>query len=212
MGKPTGFIDYLRELPVDRKAHERIRDWLEFHEHMNFNHGYNNFDEQIRTVAAFYQPGNLVPAQVDEMTLHQDLVPTLFAILGIDPSPSASYEGFTGEVIGTSDPRPYAFNLVYRNDKTHQAVTDGTEKLMFRWDNSEIPGGVLGGPKYLFDLEGDPAEQDNVYDEEETAQDATRARWWDLLCPEVDKADGYDADYEPVSHPQCPGYEATPAK
>jgi len=34
MGKPTGFIDYLRELPVDRKAHERIRDWNEFHEHM----------------------------------------------------------------------------------------------------------------------------------------------------------------------------------
>ena len=35
MGKPTGFIDYLRELPVDRKAHERIKDWYEFHEHMD---------------------------------------------------------------------------------------------------------------------------------------------------------------------------------
>ena len=35
MGKPTGFIEYLRELPVDRQAHERIRDWLEFHEHMD---------------------------------------------------------------------------------------------------------------------------------------------------------------------------------
>jgi glutamate synthase (NADPH/NADH) small chain len=31
MGKPTGFIDYLRELPLDRKATERIRDWNEFH-------------------------------------------------------------------------------------------------------------------------------------------------------------------------------------
>src|SRR5688572_13996199 len=35
MGKPTGFIEYLRELPVDRKAQERIRDWNEFHEHMD---------------------------------------------------------------------------------------------------------------------------------------------------------------------------------
>ncbi|HXJ59470.1 MAG TPA: glutamate synthase subunit beta [Verrucomicrobiae bacterium] len=35
MGKPTGFTEYLRELPVDRKASERIRDWLEFHEHMD---------------------------------------------------------------------------------------------------------------------------------------------------------------------------------
>src|SRR5512137_1937426 len=33
MGKPTGFIDYLRELPLDRPALERIRDWNEFHLH-----------------------------------------------------------------------------------------------------------------------------------------------------------------------------------
>lgn len=35
MGKPTGFIDYLRELPLDRSAIERIRDWNEFHLHMD---------------------------------------------------------------------------------------------------------------------------------------------------------------------------------
>ncbi len=35
MGKPTGFIDYLRELPADRSAAERIRDWNEFHHHMD---------------------------------------------------------------------------------------------------------------------------------------------------------------------------------
>jgi glutamate synthase (NADPH/NADH) small chain len=34
MGRPTGFIDYLRELPLDRPALERIRDWNEFHQHM----------------------------------------------------------------------------------------------------------------------------------------------------------------------------------
>lgn len=34
MGKPTGFIEYLRELPLDRGAIERIRDWNEFHLHM----------------------------------------------------------------------------------------------------------------------------------------------------------------------------------
>jgi glutamate synthase (NADPH/NADH) small chain len=35
MGKPTGFIEYLRELPLDRSALERIRDWNEFHHHMD---------------------------------------------------------------------------------------------------------------------------------------------------------------------------------
>jgi len=34
MGKPTGFIEYLRELPVDRTPLERISDWNEFHHHM----------------------------------------------------------------------------------------------------------------------------------------------------------------------------------
>jgi glutamate synthase (NADPH/NADH) small chain len=35
MGKPTGFIDYLRELALDRPALERLRDWDEFHRHMD---------------------------------------------------------------------------------------------------------------------------------------------------------------------------------
>jgi glutamate synthase (NADPH/NADH) small chain len=33
MGKPTGFLEYPRELPLARPAAERIRDWHEFHEH-----------------------------------------------------------------------------------------------------------------------------------------------------------------------------------
>jgi len=34
MGKPTGFIEYLRELPVDRAPLQRIGDWNEFHPHL----------------------------------------------------------------------------------------------------------------------------------------------------------------------------------
>ena len=34
MGKPTGFIEYLRELPADRSPAERVADWNEFHHHM----------------------------------------------------------------------------------------------------------------------------------------------------------------------------------
>ena len=33
MGKPTGFLDYERELPQDRPAEIRIKDWGEFHTH-----------------------------------------------------------------------------------------------------------------------------------------------------------------------------------
>jgi glutamate synthase (NADPH/NADH) small chain len=34
MGKPTGFIEYTRQLPADRPPLERIHDWKEFHLHM----------------------------------------------------------------------------------------------------------------------------------------------------------------------------------
>jgi glutamate synthase (NADPH) small chain len=34
MGKPTGFIEYLRELPADRAPLARAGDWKEFHEHL----------------------------------------------------------------------------------------------------------------------------------------------------------------------------------
>lgn len=44
MGKPTGFIEYLRELPVDRTPHERVKDWKEFHHHME--------DKRLRHQAA----------------------------------------------------------------------------------------------------------------------------------------------------------------
>jgi glutamate synthase (NADPH) small chain len=34
MGKPTGFLEYARELPLDRSATKRIADWNEIHDHM----------------------------------------------------------------------------------------------------------------------------------------------------------------------------------
>src|SRR5687768_8500228 len=35
MGKPKGFLEYLRELPADRSPNERTGDWKEFHLHMD---------------------------------------------------------------------------------------------------------------------------------------------------------------------------------
>lgn len=44
MGKPTGFVEYQRELPQDRNPLERIQDWNEFHHRMP--------EEALRTQAA----------------------------------------------------------------------------------------------------------------------------------------------------------------
>ena len=34
MGKPTGFLEFDRELPADRSPEKRVEDWDEFHLHM----------------------------------------------------------------------------------------------------------------------------------------------------------------------------------
>jgi glutamate synthase (NADPH/NADH) small chain len=44
MGKPTGFLDYQRELPADRSPKERIKDWQELHLHFS--------DEKLQTQGA----------------------------------------------------------------------------------------------------------------------------------------------------------------
>lgn len=44
MGKPTGFMEYKRELPADRDPLERILDWQEFHHHFQ--------EENLRTQGA----------------------------------------------------------------------------------------------------------------------------------------------------------------
>jgi glutamate synthase (NADPH/NADH) small chain len=44
MGKPTGFLEYPRELPLVRQPAERIHTWSEFHEHAD--------EKQLRTQGA----------------------------------------------------------------------------------------------------------------------------------------------------------------
>ncbi len=44
MGKPTGFIEFVRELPADRTPRDRIQDWNEIHQHMP--------EEKLRTQGA----------------------------------------------------------------------------------------------------------------------------------------------------------------
>src|SRR5260370_123299 len=74
MGKPTGFIEYLRELPLDRAALERIRDWNEFHHHMP--------EEKLRQQAArcmdcgipFCHTGSLLNGMASGCPIH-NLIP-----------------------------------------------------------------------------------------------------------------------------------------
>lgn len=60
MGKPTGFLEYIRELPLDRSAQNRIRDWNEFHEHMDEKLLRNQGARCMDCGIPFCHTGNLV--------------------------------------------------------------------------------------------------------------------------------------------------------
>ncbi len=74
MGKPTGFIEYLRELPVDRAPLERVSDWNEFHHHMDEKRLRNQAARCMDCGVPFCHTGTLVSGMASGCPLH-NLVP-----------------------------------------------------------------------------------------------------------------------------------------
>ncbi len=60
MGKATGFIEYLRELPVDRAPIERVHDWKEFHHHLDEKHLRNQAARCMDCGVPFCHTGTLI--------------------------------------------------------------------------------------------------------------------------------------------------------
>ncbi len=74
MGKPTGFIEYLRELPVDRPPLERIRDWKEFHLHMEEKKLRNQGARCMDCGIPFCHSGKLIGGMASGCPIH-NLIP-----------------------------------------------------------------------------------------------------------------------------------------
>ncbi len=74
MGKPTGFIEYLRELPVDRAPLERVRDWREFHHHMDEKRLRNQAARCMDCGVPFCHTGTLVSGMASGCPIH-NLIP-----------------------------------------------------------------------------------------------------------------------------------------
>ncbi len=74
MGKPTGFIEYLRELPVDRTPLERTRDWKEFHLHLEEKKLRNQGARCMDCGVPFCHTGKLVSGMATGCPVH-NLIP-----------------------------------------------------------------------------------------------------------------------------------------
>ncbi len=74
MGKPTGFLEYLRELPVDRTPTERVKDWNEFHLHMDEKKLRNQGARCMDCGVPFCHTGKLIGGMASGCPIH-NLIP-----------------------------------------------------------------------------------------------------------------------------------------
>ena len=74
MGKPEGFKDYLRQLPLDRPAIERIRDWNEFHLHLDEKNLREQGARCMDCGVPFCHTGNLLSGMASGCPIH-NLIP-----------------------------------------------------------------------------------------------------------------------------------------
>ena len=74
MGKPTGFIEYLRELPADRAPLERAGDWKEFHEHLDEKSLRQQGSRCMDCGVPFCHTGKLVSGMASGCPIH-NLIP-----------------------------------------------------------------------------------------------------------------------------------------
>ncbi len=74
MGKPTGFLEYLREVPADRTPNERVKDWNEFHLHMEQKKLRNQGARCMDCGIPFCHTGKLVSGMASGCPVH-NLIP-----------------------------------------------------------------------------------------------------------------------------------------
>ncbi len=139
-----------------------------FQDHGSWEHGRSLHAEEVDGVAFFWSKG-VVPAAWAHPTCHQDLVPTVFAGMDLEPMPRA-----TGQVVGTTQRDGCATLEAVSEDQVRVAWTTPSRRLIVDLD----------GSAELYDLHADPGELTSVYSPEHP----DLADLWAGLAPEIERA------------------------
>ncbi len=150
-----------------------------FWDHGEQTHAYSLYAEENAAIAFLWRKG-LVPMAWDGPTNHADLAPTVLAAMGLDIP-----EGVTGLPVGSA-----ADDRLFYSDATArwgmvQGVRKGKWRMMYRWNTGE---------KWLYDLEADPLETENLYDPD----DPIVGELWDFLLPLTEEAALEVTEYTPL--------------
>jgi len=126
----------------------------QFWEHGEHGHGASLHREENAALAAIRWPG-VAPEVWTGATTHQDIWPTLFHWMGLDP-----LEDFTGTPFGLAeDDRPVPI-LRLKSEGGFAGLIQGDAKLLYTWtEDGEVE-------QRLYDLGADPAETRDLMDQE----------------------------------------------
>ncbi|MBI4702498.1 MAG: sulfatase [Deltaproteobacteria bacterium] len=146
----------------------------QFEDHGRVTHGWTLYDSEARVPLVLHWPGHVEPADRDEPVSHLDILPTLLELIGLPPHPAFQ---------GTSFARPAAVpgRAVLLNNQGMRfadAVVCWPYKLVVDRTRHR---------RYLFHLERDPGELDNLFDR----QGEVAARLERLLGAQVAAQLGY---------------------
>jgi arylsulfatase A-like enzyme len=145
----------------------------QFYEYGELEHGKSMHGVEVDTFVSFLGP-NVAAQAWGEHTTHGDISPTIFEHLGLEPRQwePASDLGGVGAVVGSADPGRPRFAVKRQGEETLHSVDLDGWRLIYTWE------GEFG----LYDLERDPGEVENLYEEEP----GRAAELWAVLAPRVE--------------------------
>jgi arylsulfatase A-like enzyme len=143
----------------------------EFFEHQGFEHGHTLYDEVIRVPLIFSLPSALPQnARLARQVRLIDVAPTILNLLGME-APS-NFEGVSLKPLleGAGSPTDSEARLLRHDVAYSEAIMHGTEQKCVAAYPWKLIYDVFSQQQMLFNLEDDPAETQNLIEQEPAAR------------------------------------------
>ena len=135
----------------------------EFFEHQGFGHGHTLFGEVIRVPLIFSLPRRLPPGlRIPRQVRLVDVMPTVLDLLGIRTDTHLEGVSLVPLLTGAGDLRPAPGTLFRPGAAYSEGMLQGTERKGITTHPWKLIYDLRTRDEMLFNLEQDPAEQDDV--------------------------------------------------